>query len=46
MWPTVSLIRDPYTGAGKGEIALTALALWDFKILRSESFYKVTNDES
>ena len=46
VWPTVSLIRDPYTGAGKGEIALTALALWDFKILRSESFYKVTNDES
>ena len=46
VWPTVSLIRDPYTGAGKGEIALTALALWDFKVLRAESFYRVTTDNS
>ena len=46
VWPTVSLIRDPYTGAGRGEVALTALALWDFKVLRAESFYRVTTDNS
>ena len=46
MWPTVSLIRDPYSGAGKGEIALTATGLWDFKVLRQKSFFKITLDNS
>ena len=42
MWPTVNLITDPYTGASKGEIALTAIGLWDFRVLRTESFFKLT----
>lgn len=41
MWPTVNLITDPYTGASKGEIALTAIGLWDFKVLRTNSFFKL-----
>ena len=38
MWPSIGLIRDPYTGASKGEVILTATALWNFKIL-DESGY-------
>lgn len=42
VWPSVSLIRDPYTGAAKGEVAVTATALWDFKIIRANQFFKLT----
>ena len=38
MWPSIGLIRDPYTGASKGEITLTATALWNFKILDESGF--------
>ena len=41
VWPAVSLIRDPYTGAATGEVALTATALWDFKVIRSGHFIKI-----
>ena len=41
MWPTVSLITDPYTGANRGEVALTAIALWDFEVLRGNSFFRL-----
>ena len=40
MWPAVSLIRDIYSGASKGEIVITACALWNFKIL-DESGYSL-----
>ena len=46
MWPTVSLITDPYSGASRGQIALTAIGLWDFKVLRANSFFKLTADLS
>ena len=34
IWRALELIRDPYSGAAKGEVALTALMLWSFKIVR------------
>ena len=30
----MELIRDPYTRASQGEVALTAIMLWNFKVLR------------
>ena len=38
MWPSIGLIRDPYTGASKGEIVLTATVLFNFKILDESGF--------
>ena len=38
MWANVGLIRDPYTGASKGEIVLTATVLWNFQILDESGF--------
>ena len=40
MWPSIGLIRDPFSGASKGEIVLTATALFNFKIL-DESGYSL-----
>ena len=34
IWRALELIRDPYTRASQGEVALTAIMLWNFKILR------------
>ena len=41
VWPTMSLIRDVYTGAAKGEVALTSIMLWDFKVIRADQFYRL-----
>ena len=38
MWPAIALIRDIYTGASKGEITVTAIALWNFVILDANGF--------
>ena len=38
MWPNISLIRDIYSGAKKGEIVVTATALWNFAILDANGF--------
>ena len=38
MWPSIGLIRDPFSGASKGEIVLTATALFNFKILDESGF--------
>ena len=39
MWAGVSLIiRDDYTRASRGEVRLTAVGLWDFKVLREAAF--------
>ena len=38
VWDSVELVRDPYTGAAKGEIALTVCGLHNFKVLRSDNF--------
>ena len=34
VWSAGELIRDPYTGAKKGEVSLTLNFLWDFKVTR------------
>ena len=43
IWRGVELIRDPYTAASKGQVRLTAVAFWSFKILRETgwSLWKV-----
>ena len=38
MWASIALIRDIYTGASKGEIVITATALWNFAILDAAGF--------
>ena len=38
IWKAMEVIRDPYTGAASGQIALTAIMLWNFKILRETGF--------
>ena len=40
-WPAVELIRDPYTDASKGLVALTLVNMWDYKILRQANFAKI-----
>ena len=34
----VELIRDPYTNAAKGQVAVTAVMLTDFAILRTGAY--------
>lgn len=41
VWQGVTMIRDPYTGAAKAEVALTAHMLANFKLLRSDNWRKV-----
>ena len=38
VWEGLELIRDPYTGAASGEIAVTAVALWAFKVVRTAPY--------
>ena len=38
VWPTLSLIRDVYSGAAKGEVALTAIGLYGFEIVRTNGW--------
>ena len=40
MWQGVNLIFDEITGAGKGQIAITAVLLFTTKILRAGGFWK------
>ena len=42
VWEAGELIRDPYSGAAKGEVALTLCYLWDFKLPRASNFARVT----
>lgn len=41
VWQGVELIRDIYTGADKAEIAITAIALWNFGIVRDEGLVRL-----
>ena len=41
VWQGVELIRDPYTNAAKGQIAITAIALWNFGLVRNEAFKRL-----
>ena len=42
VWEAGELIRDPYTGAAKGEVALTLSYLWNFDLPRPENFARLT----
>ena len=41
VWEAADLIRDPYSGASKGEVALTLSYLWGFKLPRAAAFQRV-----
>ena len=41
VWEAGELIRDPYSGAGKGEIALTLNYLWGFELPRASNFARI-----
>ena len=41
VWEAGELIRDPYSGAAKGEVALTLCYLWDFGLPRTSNFARV-----
>ena len=41
VWEAGELIRDPYSGAAKGEIALTLCYLWDFALPRTDNFSRI-----
>ena len=41
VWESGSLIRDPYSGAADGEVALTLNYLWDFVVPRPSNFARV-----
>ena len=42
VWEAGELIRDPYSGAAKGEVALTLCYLWNFGLPRASNFARVT----
>ena len=42
IWEAGELIRDPYSGAAKGEIALTLTYLWDFALPRASNFARIS----
>ena len=41
VWEAGELIRDPYSGAAKGEVALTFCYLWDFALPRASNFARI-----
>ena len=41
VWESSSLIRDPYSGASKGEVSIVLNSLWDFQIPRTSNFKRV-----
>ena len=41
VWDAGELIRDPYTEAAKGEVALTLIYLWDFGLPRTSNFRRI-----
>ena len=41
MWEDASLIRDPYSGAAGGEVALTMITLWNFGLPRASNFARI-----
>ena len=41
VWEAGQLIRDPYTNAAKGEVALTLCYLWNFAVVRLANFKRI-----
>ena len=44
VWEAGELIRDPYSGAARGEVALTLCYLWDFGLPRAANFARIVFD--
>ncbi len=44
VWEAGELIRDPYSGAAKGEVALTLCYLWNFALPRPSNFARIVFD--
>ena len=40
VWQGLELIRDPYTHAAKGQVSITAVALWAFSVIRSDAYVR------
>ena len=38
MWDAAELIRDPYTGASKGQISVTLSTYWNYMVTRATNF--------
>ena len=41
IWENGTLITDPYSGADKGEVALTMNTLWNFELVRTFNFKRL-----
>ena len=41
VWEAGTLIRDPYSDAAKGEVALSISYLWDFSVPRPSNFKRL-----
>ena len=41
VWSAGELIRDPYSGAATGEVALTLSYLWNFGLVRASNFARI-----
>ena len=41
MWPGAELIRDPYSGAAKGQVQLTMHTLWNWGLVRAANFKRL-----
>ena len=41
MWSGGDLIRDPYSGAGKGQVQITLHALWNWDLTRTANFKRL-----
>ena len=41
VWESASMIRDPYSGATKGEVGIVLNTLWDFAIPRPANFKRL-----
>ena len=46
IWEGVSLIPDEITKAGTGQVVVTAIMLYAFKVLRTDGFYKVQSQHA
>lgn len=41
VWDGLQIIRDPYSGAASGQIALTAIMLYSMAVLRTDSYAEI-----
>ena len=41
VWSSAELIRDIYSGAGKGEVILNLSYLWNFELIRKSNFARI-----